>query len=145
MEVAVDRIKADPTMKTLVACAAGLLALALMLGAGSAGEKGAKAPKYTIKDVMKKAHDEGGLLEKVGEGTASAKEKAQLLELYVALHDNAPPKGDKAKWAKATQAMVDAAKAVADSKDDKDQAPIKALVKLVNCKNCHTEFKAPKK
>jgi hypothetical protein len=131
-------------MKTLFAAGVALLSLALILGVGDAGEKG-KKPKYTIKEIMNKAHDEGGLLEKLGEGMATAKEKKELFELYVALHENAPPKGDKTKWAKVTQSIVDAAKAVADSKDEKDQSPVKALVKLVNCKNCHADFKPPKK
>jgi len=131
-------------MKALVATAVALLALTLILSPGGAGDKKKAEPKYTIKEVMEKAHDEGGLLEKVSEGMADAKEKKQLVEFYVALQENAPPKGDKAKWAKVTKSMVAAAKAVADSKDEKDQAPVKALVKIVNCKNCHTEFKPAK-
>jgi hypothetical protein len=131
-------------MKALLSCGVAVLSLMLVLGVNSAGEKDKKAePKYTIKEVMKKAHDDEGLLEKVQEGKATAKEKKELVELYVALHDNTPPKGDKAKWAKVTQSLVDTAKAIDDGKDEK--MAIKTLTKLVNCKNCHGEFKAPKK
>jgi hypothetical protein len=132
--------KVEHSMKALFAGGAAVLTLVLILGVNQAGEK--DKPKYTIKEVMKTAHSEGGLLEKVAEGTANAKEKAQLLEMYTALHKNVPPQGDKAKWAKITQTMVDAAKAVNDGKDEKAGA---TLSKLVNCKNCHGEFKPPKK
>jgi hypothetical protein len=129
-------------MKVLLAGMVAVFSLALVLGANQAGEKDKKAePKFKIKEVMAKAHGEEGLLEKVTEGTASAKEKKLLLEMYVALHDNTPPKGDPAKWAKVTQSMVDGAKAVDDGTDEKG----KALAKLVNCKSCHAEFKPPKK
>ena len=123
-------------MKALLSCGVAVLSLMLVLGVNSAGEKDKKAePKYTIKEVMKKAHDDEGLLEKVQEGKATAKEKKELVELYVALHDNTPPK--------VTQSLVDTAKAIDDGKDEK--MAIKTLTKLVNCKNCHGEFKAPKK
>src|SRR5882724_3056408 len=107
-------------MKMLLAGMVAVFSLAIFLGADQAGEKDKKAePKFKIKEVMAKAHAEGGLLEKVTDGTATAKEKKELVELYVALHDNIPPKGDQSKWAKVTQALVDAAKAVDDGKDEK--------------------------
>jgi hypothetical protein len=131
-------------MKALISCGVAVLSLVLVLGVNSAGEKDKKAePKYTIKEVMMKAHDDDGILSKVQDGTATAKEKKDLVELYVALHDNAPPKGDKAKWAKVTQSLVDTAKAIDAGKDE--PAAVKTLSKLVNCKNCHSEFKAAKK
>jgi hypothetical protein len=129
-------------MKMLLAGMVAMVSLVLVLGANQAGEKDKKAePKFKIKEVMAKAHGEEGLLEKVTEGTATAKEKKLLVEMYAALHANTPPKGDQAKWAKVTQSMVDGAKAVDDGTDEKG----KALAKLVNCKACHAEFKAPKK
>jgi len=131
-------------MKALFSCGVAMLALTLVLGVNSAGEKDKKAePKYTIKQVMMKAHDDDGILSKVQEGTATAKEKKELVELYVALHDNAPPKGDKAKWAKVTQSLVDTAKDIDAGKDE--QTAVKTLSKLANWKACHSEFKAPKK
>jgi hypothetical protein len=127
-------------MKVLFSCGVAMSALMLVLGANSAGEKA--KPKYTIKQIMK-AHGDEGLLEKVQEGKATAKEKKELVDLYIALHDNAPPRGDKAKWAKVTQALVDTAKDIEAGKDE--PAAVKTLTKLVNCKNCHSEFKLPKK
>src|SRR5882724_7769 len=127
-------------MKMLLAGMVAVFSLAIFLGADQAGEKDKKAePKFKIKEVMAKAHGEEGLLEKVTEGTATAKEKKLLVEMYVALHENRPPMGDPAKWAKVTQAMVDGAKAVDAGKDDKGVS----LAKVVNCKVCHAEFKAP--
>ena len=126
-------------MKVLFAGGMVVLSLGLFLGVSSAGEKGKKAePKYTIKEVMEKAHSDGGLLEKVSEGTASAQEKKQLVEMYVALNSNKPPRGDKAKWAKLTQSLVDAAKAVDAGKGEK---AVKSLEMVTNCKNCHSQFK----
>ncbi|MEX2176916.1 MAG: hypothetical protein WD872_21290, partial [Pirellulaceae bacterium] len=62
-------------------------------------------PKHTIKDVMKLAH-KGGLMKKVVEGKASDEEKTKLVELYVALAGNKPPKGDEAAWKEKTDAVV---------------------------------------
>jgi len=120
-----------------------MLSLMLVLGVNNAGEKDKKAePKYTIKEVMMKAHDGDGILSKVLDGKATATEKKELVELYVALHDNAPPKGDMAKWAKVTQSLVDTAKSIDAGNDAK---AVKTLFMLANCKACHTEFKAPRK
>jgi hypothetical protein len=121
-------------MKALIAGFVTMIGLVLVLGADGAGEK---EPKYKIKEVMKKAMA-GGLCKKCASGSASAEEKKQLVEMFVALHDNKPPKGDEAKWTKVTQALVDAAKAVEAGTDDKAG---KALAMLVNCKACHGDFK----
>lgn len=101
--------------------------------------------KQTVKEVMRKAHAEGALLEKVVEGTATANEKKQLVKLYVDLHNNTPPNGDHAKWAKVTQMLVDAARAVEDAKDESAQNARSSLAKQVNCKSCHDEFRPKKK
>ena len=51
-------------------------------------------PKYTIKQVMKKAHKDK-LIKKVVKGEASQDEKMMLLDLYLSLPENKPPKGDE--------------------------------------------------
>jgi hypothetical protein len=122
-------------MKALIAGFAATIALVLVLGSDGAG--GEKEPKFKIKEVMKKAMA-GGLCKKCASGQATAEEKKQLVEMFVALHDNAPPKGEKDSWAKVTKALVDAAKAVEAGTDEKAG---KALAMLVNCKACHGEFK----
>jgi hypothetical protein len=94
-------------------------------------------PKYTIEDVMKKAHDAknnpDAIFPKVVSGKASDDDKKQLVELYTALGQNKPPKGDADDWKTRTDAMVTAAKAVADNKD----GSIDDLKKAVACMDCH--------
>src|SRR5260221_13466435 len=117
-------------MKMLLAGMVAMVSLVLVLGVNQAGEKDKKAePKFKLKEVMAKPHGEEGLLEKVTEATATAKEKALLVEMYVALQQNTPPRGDQAKWLMVTQAMVEGAKAVNAGKDEKG----KSLATLVNC------------
>src|SRR5688572_23727293 len=69
-------------------------------------EKKDEKPKHTIKDVMKSAHAKGGLLSKIKDGSATDAEKKKLAELYVALHDNVPPKGSPESWKEKTEPLV---------------------------------------
>jgi mono/diheme cytochrome c family protein len=112
--------------------AAGLIAmlgLVFCLSEPRAGDD--KKPKYTIKEVMKKAHKDG-LLKKVASGKADEDDRKDLLELYTALAMNTPPKGDAGDWKTRTATIVNAAKkAVADPK------AARALVKATNCAGCH--------
>src|ERR1700674_3361284 len=97
--------------------ALAVLAVAGFAGLSVRGEADDK-PKYTIKEVMKKAHDkDDSLLGKVVAGKASDDEKKQLLELYVALGKNKPEKGDDKSWMTKTDAIVMAATDVKDNKD----------------------------
>jgi len=93
-----------------------------------------------IKEIMKKAHTPPGksLLSKVTSGKASDEEKKQLVELYEALGKNKPPKGDEEEWKKRTDAMIAAAKDVAEGAKG---APAK-LGKTVNCGACHKAHRA---
>lgn len=94
------------------------------------------APKYKIKDVMKKAM-KGPLLKKVAGGDASDAEKKQLHEMLVALGKNSPPKGDEDSWKKLTGALAKAGKAAVDGEEDAGAA----LKKAANCKACHSKHK----
>jgi hypothetical protein len=107
----------------------GLLGLALP----TSGEEKAK---YTIKEVMKKAHKEG-LFKKVADGKADKAEKDELVSLYTALAANKPPKGDAKAWGSKTEAIVKAAKDVAAGKEGSE----KDLKGAVQCKNCHDAHK----
>jgi hypothetical protein len=113
--------------------AVAILGLVVCLGANQAGQN--EKPKYKIGEVMQKAM-KGGLCKKVAEGRATAAEKKQLTELFVALHANTPPKGNRDRWDKITKSLVDAAKAA-----ESDEKAGKSLAKLANCTNCHKEFK----
>ncbi len=120
-------------MKYLFAGAFATLSLAILLGDNDAGEKKAK---YTIPEVMARAHKEG-LMKKVADGKASDEEKEELVGHYVALNNNDPPKGEKKDWKKRTSALVDAAKKAAKG----DEAAAKTLPKLANCGACHKAHK----
>jgi hypothetical protein len=112
------------------------LALGLVgLGVFQAREK--DKPKYTIKQVMKMAHTapegESSLLKTVSSGKGEKADKEKLVELYTALCQNKPPKGDADEWKERCTAMVKAAKAAVSGGEDE----AKALGKAVNCKGCH--------
>jgi hypothetical protein len=128
-------------MKLFLAGVLATFALAFVLtatdGAGKDKDKDKEEPKYKIKEVMKKAMA-GGLCKKCATGKGTDEDKKELVELFVALHANTPPKGEKEEWAKITKSFVDAAKAILDGKDE-DAG--KKLAKLVNCKECHGMFK----
>lgn len=121
-------------MKFLVAGIVAALSLVLVVsGNNNAGEKKAK---YTISQVMQKAM-KGGLCKKVASGKASDEEKKQLAEMFAALAQNTPPKGDAAEWKKKAGALAAVAKKIAGG----DEKAVKALGKLANCGACHSVFK----
>jgi hypothetical protein len=114
-----------PVVLTVAACVA-------LLAFCSGATQGDDEPKYTIKDVMKMAHP-GGLRAKVLSGKASAEEKEKLVELYTALSQNKPPKGEEAAWKERTAAIVAAAKAVAKG----EEGALGKLEAATNCMACH--------
>jgi cytochrome c553 len=127
-------------MRKVVTGVAAVLALALatgprMLGADDDDEK---KPKYTIKEVMNKAH-KGGILKKVLSGKAEEDDVKELVIGYTALSLNKPPRGDAKAWKKRTEALVKAAKAV--EKNDTDKKALAALKKASNCAACHNVHK----
>jgi hypothetical protein len=123
-------------MRTAVVSGVSILALTLLVGIETSSAGGKKDAKYTISEVMQKAH-KSGLLKKVATGKADAGEKKELVELYTALAANKPPAGELAAWKKTTGNMLKLAKAVADG----DEKAAKQLGKAVNCGACHKAFK----
>jgi hypothetical protein len=117
-------------LAVVVFAAAGLLVLAED-----------KKPKYTVKQVMKEAHAGGkkSLRTKVVTGKAEKTDKEKLLELYVALDQNKPPKGDAKHWKKLTAAIVIAAKDVVADKE----GAIQKLTTATTCMTCHKDHKPP--
>jgi len=93
-------------------------------------------PKYTIKEVMKLAHKDG-LMKKVASGDGTKEDAEKLLELYTALGENKPPKGDAADWKERTDALIQAAQ---DAVDGKEGAGAE-LQKAANCAACHKAHK----
>jgi len=115
----------------------GLTAFALMgLVCVSVLDAAEEAPKYTIKQVMQKAH-KGGLLKKALAGDASKDELKQLHAYYVALSQQKPKKGDLDQWKEKTSAILKAYEALVQGKDGA-AARLKAVT---NCGDCHKPFK----
>jgi cytochrome c553 len=93
-------------------------------------------PKYTIKEVMKQAHKDG-LLKKVAGGQGTKEDAQKLLDLYKALGENKPPKGDADGWKAKTAAIAQAAQDVVDGKAGASES----LTKATNCAECHKVHK----
>lgn len=94
--------------------------------------------KHTIKEVMKKGFKgKEALRAKVLSGKASDKEKLALLDMFVSLVENKPPKGDAASWQKLAGTSALAAAKVAVGRE----GAIDELKKATNCKSCHDAHK----
>jgi hypothetical protein len=95
-----------------------------------------------IKDAMKYAHKapqgEKKINEKIVDGTATDAEVAKTLELYKAIGDTKPPKGDQAAFKEKMAKLIAATEEVVAKKPD-GPAHYK---EAVNCKACHSEHKA---
>ncbi len=119
-----------------------LLVAVLAVGFAVALAADEEKPKYTIKEVMKKAHTpDGGLMKKIASGDGTKEDAEQLVELYTALGQNKPPKGEPGSWQEKTGALLKAAKEVVADKEGAKAA----LEKAANCGNCHKEHKPPAK
>ena len=117
-----------------------LLAVALLFAVeGARASDAGSKPKYTIKQVMKKAHKDG-LMKKLAMGEGTKEDAKELLDLYEALGENKPPRGAAEDWKKMTQEMVDAAQDVVDGKEDAGHR----LTKSANCMGCHRMHKPSK-
>jgi len=94
-----------------------------------------------IKDAMKYAHKapkgEKKLNEKILEGTASDDEIKKSLELYKAIGDTKPPKGDAADFKARMAKLIDATEEVVAKKPE----GVAHYKEAVNCKACHSEHK----
>jgi hypothetical protein len=118
--------------KLCVTVLAGLLVVGGVAGLSQARN----AEELKIKDVMKEGF-KGDLGKKVGSGQASEDQKKRLLTLTKALADAKPPRGDEKSWGDKTKALVAAAQAAVDGKDN-----VSDLWKAAaNCKACHDMHK----
>jgi hypothetical protein len=108
-------------MRTLKFIVAPALILGLLIGL-AALRAADEAPKYTIKEVMKMAHQGGSpLYKRVSSGKGSKEDKKKLVDLYTALAADMPTKGDAESWKDKTSALLDAAKAIEDGKEGADE------------------------
>jgi hypothetical protein len=93
-------------------------------------------PKYTIKEVMKKAHKDG-LMKKIADGGGTKADAEELVDLYKALGKNKAPKGDPESWQAKTKVLLEAAEKVVDDKPGAREE----LKKAANCAECHKAHK----
>ncbi len=93
-------------------------------------------PKHTIKEVMKEAM-KGGLLKKVSGGEATDDEKKELLDMFISMLENKPPKGEMESWHNlAGASALAAAKVVVGREGGAEE-----LKAATNCKACHSQHK----
>jgi hypothetical protein len=94
-----------------------------------------------IKEAMKFAHKapkgEKKLNEKIAEGTAAETDIKKALELYKAMADTKPPKGDPAAFKEKTSKLVAATEEVLAKKAD----GVEHYKTAVDCKACHSDFR----
>ena len=95
-----------------------------------------------IEDAMKYAHKAPKgtpkINEKIADGSVSDEELKKTLELYKAMADTKPPKGDAAAFKVKVAKLIGATENVVAKKEGAGTAYKEA----VNCKACHSEHKA---
>ena len=122
-------VRVSLTVVAFVACA-------FVFGVAFSADDVEGKPKHSIKEVMQNAHI-GGLLKKVIDGQASPEEKLTLLDHYISLLENKPPKGDMDSWHElAGKAALASAKVVVGRESAADELKI-----ATNCAACHKVHK----
>jgi cytochrome c556 len=98
-----------------------------------------------IKEAMNFAHKapkgEKKLNEKIADGTAAEADIKKALELYKAMADTKPPKGDPAAFKERTDKLVTATQEVLA----KNPSGVAHYKTAVDCKACHTDFRVMRK
>jgi hypothetical protein len=96
-----------------------------------------------IKDAMDFAHKapkgEKKLSEKIVDGTAPEADVKKTLDLYKAMADTKPPKGDQTAFKEKVAKLIAATEEVVDKKPDAAAHYKEAS----NCKDCHSQFRLP--
>ena len=113
-----------------------MLVASLGVAAVLAADSDSGKPKYTIKEVMKRAHKDG-LLKRLAIGQGTKAEARELLELYEALGRSEPPMGEPESWKQTTETLIAAARDRVEGKPDAG----KRLQKAANCAECHKMHK----
>jgi hypothetical protein len=95
-----------------------------------------------IKDAMKFAHKapqgEKKLSDKIIDGSAPEADVKKTLDLYKAMVDTKPPKGEQAAFKEKVQKLIAATEDVVEKKPD----AAAHYKEAVNCKACHSEHKS---
>ena len=74
---------------------------------------------------------------KFAKGEATDAEKKKVLDLYIHMSEQKPPKGDEAEWKKQLQPIITAAAKVVVGRDGAESEYTNAA----NCMACHKKFK----
>ena len=100
-----------------------------------------EAKYQPIADAMKFAHKapkgEKKVSDTIIDGTVSEADLKKTLELYKAMANTEPPKGDPAAFKEKVAKLISATEDVLAKKD----GATAAYKEAVNCKSCHTDFK----
>ncbi len=121
-------------MRTVKYFVMAVMTMGLAAGFALFGAAEDAKPKYSIEEIMEKAHKgKPSLFQQVIKGKANEGQKKQLLEYYEELAKNKPEKGDLGDWKKRTSAMIRAAKDIVAGKEGAG----KELGKAANCAKCH--------
>ena len=95
-----------------------------------------------IEDAMKFAHKAPKgtpkVSDKIIDGTVSDEDLKKTLELYKAMADTKPPRGDAAAFKDKVAKLIVATESVAAKKEGAGAA----YKEVVNCKACHSDHKA---
>jgi hypothetical protein len=98
-----------------------------------------------IKEAMNFAHKapkgEKKLNDKIADGTAAEADIKRALELYKAMADTKPPKGDAAAFKERTNKLVTATEEVLA----KNPSGLEHYKTAVDCKACHSDFRVMQK
>lgn len=109
---------------------------ALVVGAGLLTAVAADE-KPTLKAIMKAGFKKDALIDKIKKSEASADEVKKFAEMCRAMCSLKPKKGDEASWKAKTDALAEAAEALAKG----DEAARAKVVAASNCKACHSVHK----
>jgi hypothetical protein len=95
-----------------------------------------------IKDAMKFAHKapqgEKKLSDKIIDGSAPESDVKKTLDLYKAMIDTKPPKGEQAAFKVKVEKLIVATEEIVEKKPD----AAAHYKEAVNCKACHSEHKS---
>lgn len=121
-------------MRTVKYFTMAVMTMGLVAGLGVFQAADQAKPKYSIEEIMEKAHKgKSSLFKQVVGGKANAEQKKQLLDYYEELAKNKPEKGSEADWKKRTGTIVKEAREVVAEKD----GATGRLAKAANCGACH--------
>lgn len=99
------------------------------------------ATKKAMKYAHKAPQGEKKLNEKIADGTATDEEIRKALELYKAMVDDKPPRGEQAAYKEKVVKVIAATEELVAKKKE----GVAHYKEAINCKACHSEHKPAQK